>query len=105
MQQRSRALANLARAGGYPCVVHGGACRLSSVCVCGACAQVAILGTGKAAYEKMVNAISAKYKGQAKGVVSGMRRAAAAASPLRRSVPPRTKRHTGLAHPRAAKPS
>ncbi|KAG2497328.1 hypothetical protein HYH03_004492 [Edaphochlamys debaryana] len=31
--------------------------------------QVAILGTGKAAYEKMVNAISAKYKGKAKGVV------------------------------------
>ncbi|GLC41125.1 hypothetical protein PLESTB_001794100 [Pleodorina starrii] len=31
--------------------------------------QIAILGTGKAAYEKMVNAIGAKYKGRAKGVV------------------------------------
>ncbi|KXZ51655.1 hypothetical protein GPECTOR_11g109 [Gonium pectorale] len=31
--------------------------------------QVAILGTGKAAYEKMVNAIGTKYKGKAKGVV------------------------------------
>ncbi|GIL71724.1 hypothetical protein Vretimale_841 [Volvox reticuliferus] len=31
--------------------------------------QIAILGTGKAAYEKLVNAIGTKYKGRAKGVV------------------------------------
>ncbi|PNH11442.1 Granule-bound starch synthase 1, chloroplastic/amyloplastic [Tetrabaena socialis] len=31
--------------------------------------QVAILGTGKASFEKMVNAIETKYKGKAKGVV------------------------------------